>query len=55
MTPSVRSEESEEGFHCFFSRVLGCKAGPSVIAILQGVLRVADISSAPAVTNLHSG
>jgi hypothetical protein len=45
MTPSVRSEESEEGFHYFFSHLLGCKTGPIVIAILRGVLRVADISS----------
>jgi hypothetical protein len=43
MTPSVRSEESEQGFHRFFGRVLSGKAGPIVIAILQGILRVAAI------------
>jgi hypothetical protein len=45
MTPGVRSEESEEGFHRFFGCLLGDKAGPIVIAVLQGVSRVADISS----------
>jgi hypothetical protein len=44
MTRSVRSEESERGFHRFLGRLLSCKAGPIIIAILQGVLRVADIS-----------
>jgi len=44
MTPSVRSEESEQGFHRFLGRLLSGKAGPIVIAILQGVLRVGAIS-----------
>jgi hypothetical protein len=44
MTPSVRSEESEQGLHRFLGRLLSGKAGPIVIAILQGGLRVADIS-----------
>jgi hypothetical protein len=44
MTPSVRSQESEQGFHRFLGRLLSGKAGPIIIAILQGVLGVAAIA-----------
>jgi hypothetical protein len=44
MTPSVRSEESEQGFHRFLGRLLSGKAGSIIIAIFQGVLRVVAIS-----------
>jgi hypothetical protein len=44
MTPSVGGEESEQDIHRFLGRLLSGKAGPIVIAVLQGVLRVAVIS-----------